>query len=153
MTIILTLPWPVSANRYWRSRVVNGVSMTYVSSEAKAYKAEVAWLAKQAGISKPLLGRVSIDIALYPKRPQDWARRAKANPTSWDDTVSCLDLDNARKVLYDALTGVAFEDDRWVFADSGRRMVPDGDARVVVTIRPLAPAVPQGGLFDAPPAA
>lgn len=146
--VVLVLPYPISANRYWTSFRIGQRQMLAPSKEAKAFKAEVAWLAKQAGVRQPFLGRVAVDIALYPQRPQDWAKRAKANPTAWDDTVRCIDLDNARKVLYDALTGVAFEDDKWVFEDSGRRMAPDGDARVVVTIRPLVPDVPQSSLFD-----
>lgn len=150
--VVLVLPYPISANRYWTSFRINDRQMLAPSKEAKAYKTEVAWLCKQAGIRAPFLGRVAVDIELFPARPQDWAKRAKANPTSWDDTVRCIDLDNARKVLYDALKGIAFEDDKWVFEDSGRRMIPDGQARVVVTIRPLAPDVPQGGLFDVQPA-
>lgn len=149
---VLVLPYPISANVYWRTRVAKNMAMTYVSTEAKAYKAEVAWLCKQAGIRSPLIGRVSVDIALYPQRPQDWAKRVKDNPTSWDDTVRCIDLDNARKVLYDALKDLAFQDDKWVWQDSARRMPPDGDARVVVTIRPWISNAPQASLFGAQPA-
>lgn len=152
--IVLTLPYPISANRYWSTRVIKpktggpAMAMTYVSAEAKAYKEQVAWIVRQAGIREPLLGRVAVDIQLYPQRPQDWARRFKANPLTWDDDVRCMDLDNARKVLYDALKGSAFTDDDRVFRDSGRRMEPDGAARVVVTITPLAKAVhPQAELL------
>lgn len=135
MSATLSLPYPPSANRYWRTRVIKGVAVTYVSDEAKNYKTGVAWLAKSAGIRKPYTGRVSVDIALYPHRPQDWAKRAKQNPPTWDDTVQCIDIDNARKVLYDALQGVAFVNDKFIFQDSGRRMEPDEHgARVVVTI-------------------
>lgn len=41
---MLNLPYPISQNRYWRVRVINGVAMTYVSAEAKAYKQEAAGL-------------------------------------------------------------------------------------------------------------
>ena len=135
--ITLRLPYPVSANVYWRTRVVGKLAMTYVSKEAKAYKEEVAWLAKAAGIRKPFEGRVSIDIKLYPQRPQDWEKRARKNPECWDDDVRCIDLDNARKVLYDAFKGIVIVDDKWVRKDSGERMEPDGDARVIVTVTPL----------------
>jgi crossover junction endodeoxyribonuclease RusA len=148
--IVLTLPYPLSANRYWRSYVPRGHSRAIVtlSSEAKAYKQEVAWMAKQAGMRHPLQGRVAVDVLLYPQRPLDWARRAARDPANWDDTVQCIDLDNARKVLYDALKGIAFEDDKWVREDSGRRMEPDGEARVVVTVRQLlAPGSPQVALL------
>ena len=148
--ITLVLPWPVSANRYWRSFVPRGHQRAIVtlSDEAKAYKQEVGWLAKAAGVRKPIPGRVSVDVRLYPLRPADWAKRAAKDPAGWDDTVRCIDLDNARKVLYDALKGVAFEDDKWVRRDSAERMEPDGEARVVVTVRRIAPVVlPQASLL------
>lgn len=140
--ITVTLPYPLSANRYWASRVakVNGkpMPMVYVTSEAKAYKQDVAWRCKVAGIPRPFVGRVQVHVQLYPNRPADWMRRAKRDPLTWDDTVQCIDLDNARKVLYDALKGIAFEDDKWVRKDSAERMEPDDNgARVVVTISPL----------------
>ncbi|MDD0837889.1 RusA family crossover junction endodeoxyribonuclease [Curvibacter sp. HBC61] len=143
----LTLPLPVSANRYWASRVVkaktSGKSMplTYVTAEAKAYKERVAWMAKAAGIHKPIEGRVRVDIKLYPNRPKDWERRARLDPMGWDATVQCIDLDNSRKVLYDALKGIAFGDDKWVWQETGQRMPPDEhQGRVVVVIRPIVVA-------------
>lgn len=149
--ITLVLPYPLSANRYWRSFVPRGLSRAVVtiSDEAKAYKEQVAWIVRQAGITEPLLGRVRVDIQLYPQRPQDWQKRVKANPLTWDDDVRCIDLDNARKVLYDALKGTAFVDDDRIFEDTGKRMEPDGTARVVVTITPLArPVHPQTELME-----
>lgn len=145
--VTMTLPWPVSANRYWRTRVVKGIAMSYVSAEAKAYKATVCGLAKIAGVMKPISGRVAIDIRLYPKRPQDYQKRVRIDPERWDDTVQCLDLDNANKVLFDALKGVAIDDDRWVRRITSERMEPDGEARVVITITPIATRSPQGGLI------
>lgn len=150
--ITLVLPYPLSANRYWRSFVPRGLSRAVVtiSDEAKAYKEQVAWIVRQAGITEPILGRVRVDIQLYPQRPQDWQKRVKANPLNWDDDVRCIDLDNARKVLYDALKGTAFVDDDRIFEDTGKRMEPDGTARVVVTITPLArPVHPQAELMEA----
>lgn len=150
--IELTLPYPLSANRYWRSFVPRGHSRAIVtlSDEAKAYKAEVGWLCKSAGVRQAITGRVAIEIQLFPKRPQDWARRARKNPLNWDDDVLCIDLDNANKVLLDALKGIAIEDDKWVRRIIAERMEPDGEARVVVRIKPLAvPVHPQGDLLEA----
>lgn len=130
----VTLPYPVSANRYWRTAVVCGRAQTYVSKEGKAYKQEVAWLAKAAGIRKPFPGRVRIDIFLYPAQPNDWLKRARENPATWDDDVRCIDIDNARKVLYDALEGIAIVNDKFVWEDGGKRMEPDGKARMIVQI-------------------
>lgn len=145
--VTLVLPYPVSANRYWRTRVVKGIAMTYVSTEAKDYKREVAWLVKAAGIRQPINGRVAVSYVLYPKRPLDWSKRASKDPLGWDDTVACIDLDNAQKVLLDALKGVAFDDDKWVRRIEAIRAEPDGEARLVVTIRPIAQESVQGALL------
>ena len=147
--IVLTLPYPLSANRYWRPVPINGHVTIVPTKEAKAYKAEVRWLAAQAGLLQALPGRVRVEIALYPQRPQDWAKRQRLDPLTWDDSVRCIDIDNARKVLYDALKGIAFVDDGRIFEDAAKRMEPDGEARVVVTITPLAVHNPQGDLLNA----
>lgn len=138
--VLLVLPYPISANRYWKTAARGHRAVTYVSKEAEQYKAAVRACAFERGISKPLpIGRVHVDIALYPHRPQDWLKRARLNPETWDDSVQCIDLDNARKVLYDSLKGTVLADDsrKIIRRDSGEIMVPDGEARVVVTIRPL----------------
>jgi crossover junction endodeoxyribonuclease RusA len=152
MSFTLTLPWPVSANRYWRSFVPRGQSRAIVvlSDEAKAYKQRVGWMVKAAGLRAPITGRVEIAIQLYPNRPQDWKARQRKFGAAWDDTVQCLDLDNANKVLLDALKGVAIDDDKWVRRIVSERMEPDaGDARVVVTITAIATAQPQADLLEA----
>jgi crossover junction endodeoxyribonuclease RusA len=61
--------------------------------------------------------------------------------------VQCLDLDNANKVLLDALKGVAIDDDKWVRRLTAERMEPDGEARVVVTVTALAVEEPQAALI------
>jgi crossover junction endodeoxyribonuclease RusA len=150
--ITITLPYPISSNRYWRP-VRIGAHITIVpTKEAKAYKQHVATLALIAGFRKPITGRVAIDIKLYPHRPLDWQKRMKVNGASWDDTVQCIDLDNANKVLLDSLKGVAIEDDKWVRRLVSERMEPDGgEARVVVTITPLIVVQPQVALFEFKP--
>ncbi len=152
--IVLTLPYPISANRYWQTVYIGkGAQRRAISvptSEAKAFKAQVQQAAVLAAIGKPILGRVRIDVQLFPQRPQDWARRARLAPLTWDDDVRCIDLDNANKVLLDALKGVAIEDDRWVRELHAVRMEPDGQARVVVTITALhVEQAPQADLYDA----
>lgn len=154
MTIDLTLPYPISANRYWTQFTLGKGPkqrlMQAPSKEAKAYKESVAWEASRRGIRAPIAGRVAIHIRLYPQRPQDWARRAARAPLSWDDDVRCIDLDNANKVLLDALKGVAIEDDRWVRVLSSERMEPDEKgARVEVRILRLTTDSPQPSLLEA----
>lgn len=140
--IELTLPYPISANRYWRSFVPRGHARAIVtlSDEAKAYKEQVNLLAWQQGVREPLEGRLQVEIDLYPYRPLDWAKRARKSPEFWDDTVQCLDLDNANKVLLDSLKGVALVDDKWVRRITSQRMEPDGEGRVVIRISPMPKA-------------
>jgi len=137
--ITLTIPYPVSANRYWRSFVPRGHKRAIVvlSDEAKSYKSEVGWIAKSAGIPAPLSGRVAMTIKLYPGMPQDAAKRMKKLGDGWDDGVRSIDLDNALKVLIDSLKGIAYADDKQVWRIAAERMEPDGQARAVVTVEPI----------------
>ena len=152
--ITLTLPYPISANRYWASRVITPrggrpMAVTYVTAEAKDFKEQVGWMAKAAGVRAPITGRVAIDVKLYPNRPQDFAVRMRKFGPTWDDTVMCLDLDNCHKVLLDAIKGVVIDDDKWVRRITSERMEPDQHkARMVVTITPLTVEQPQSSLLE-----
>jgi crossover junction endodeoxyribonuclease RusA len=145
--LTITLPYPLSANKYWRPVPVNGHVTIVPTKEAKAFKSEIGWLLRSAGVRSPFLGRVKIHLDLYPKRPQDWQMRMRKHGANWDDTVQCIDIDNARKVLYDAFKGVLILDDKWVWSDSANRCEPDGEARVVVTITEISTERPQVALF------
>lgn len=149
----LTLPYPISANRYWASRTVTPrggkpFTTTYVTKEAQAYKAQVQKLALVAGVRKPIAGRVRVELTLYPNRPLDWKTRMRKAGAAWDDTVQCLDLDNAQKVVLDSLKDVVFQDDAWVWEIQARRAEPDEfGARLMAVVTPLAIAQPQTDLF------
>jgi crossover junction endodeoxyribonuclease RusA len=151
---VLVLPYPISANRYWGERVVPAAKgrpafvQRYITPEAREYRETVAKMARAAGVASPFPGRVFVGLQLYPHRPQDWATRMRKLGDAWDDTVQCIDLDNARKVLLDALNGVSFIDDDRIWKDEGERMEPDGEARVVVTVRPIVRHVRQLQLLE-----
>lgn len=146
-SISLNLPYPISANRYWATRIIKmkgalkPTAMTYVTPEAKAFKDLVHKLAVAAGVRAPINGRVAIAYTLHPHCPQDAHRRMKRDPVGWEDTVQCIDLDNAQKVLLDALKGVAIEDDKWVRKISAERGTPVDGGKLVVTITPIAPTM------------
>jgi crossover junction endodeoxyribonuclease RusA len=138
--VTVRLPYPITANLLWRTRVVypkNGkpVVSTYVSKEGKEYKKTVGWLLRKAGVREPLTCRVRLDIQLHPHCPLDWRSRAKKDPLWWADTVQRHDLDNCRKVLTDALKGIAIVDDKQVWEDSGRVMEPRPDVEACVVLR------------------
>jgi Holliday junction resolvase RusA-like endonuclease len=112
----LTLPYPPSANRYWRKTKHGRV---YVSEEAKAYKSNVATLGAVKGC-RPLTGDVAMILIVY--RPQKSG-----------------DLSNRIKVLEDALIGVAFADDKQVTQLVAQRRDDKANPRVEVDIRPAVP--------------
>ena len=111
--IRLTLPYPPSANRYWRHTRRGGL---YVAPEAKAYKQTVAALGLKEG-ARPLAGDVSLTLRVY--RPQRSG-----------------DLSNRIKVLEDALRGVAFGDDKQVARLLAERFEDKHNPRVEVEVSP-----------------
>jgi crossover junction endodeoxyribonuclease RusA len=55
----------------------------------------------------------------------------------WDDTVQCIDLDNAQKIMFDALQGTVFGDDKNIRVIHACRGIPDEKgARLEIIIRP-----------------
>jgi crossover junction endodeoxyribonuclease RusA len=139
--IELVLPYPISANRYWASRVIKEkktgkwMAMTYVTPAAKEYRTAIRDIVKAAGIKQPLAGRYLLELQLFPDRPLDWRTRMRKFGEVWDDSVRCIDLGNAEKVLSDALQGVVIGDDSLARRMVLDRMEPDSDpARVVVRI-------------------
>lgn len=151
----LVLPYPVSANRYWAHGVVGrrgdrGHAVTFVTADAKRYRRQVKIAVVDQGLRRPFAHRVRVDLFLYPHRPLDWERRARRDPLNWDDDVQCINLDNAWKVLMDALNGAVFVDDRWLWEQGGKRMEPDDrGARVELEVAPVARETVQPKLFEA----
>jgi len=123
--ITLRLPYPISNNLYWRTRVMGKVAMTYVSPEAKAYKQHAAWAAKAAGV-RVVDGDVSVSYVLHPKLTV----KGEAS------RVRC-DLDNVLKVLGDAMNGVAWVDDKQIVEIHARIGEPVKDGAITVTITPI----------------
>lgn len=114
------------------------MAMTYVTEEARMYRANVANIVRSNGIA--CTGdRIALRIDLYPHRPLDWAKRAAKNPEGWDDDVRCIDLGNCEKVLSDALNGVAWADDKQLRRIVLTRRTPDEHgARVEIMIGRMA---------------
>lgn len=107
--MILTLPWPPSANRYWR--VYRGRAVK--SQEARDYQAFVR--ADNRGLVL-LSGPVCITAHLY--RP---TRRG--------------DLDNSLKILVDSLQGVAYTNDNQIVELHAYRHEGRGNGRVEVNVQ------------------
>lgn len=144
----ITLPYPLSVNRYWMPVKMAKHMAVLPTKEGKKWRAEAVALCLAQGVRQPISGRVHVDVLLYPARPLDWQTRQRKLGAAWDDDVRCIDIDNANKVLLDALKGVAIDDDKWIRRLTAQRMEPDGQgARVVVTITALATEQPQPSLI------
>ena len=111
----IVLPLPPSGNRYWRH--YNG--RTVVSDAAKAYRHGVM-LQAQAHNLHPFAGPVAVYVRVY--------RARKAG-----------DLDNFKKVLYDALQGVAYNDDDQIVEEHAWRYDDKDNPRVEVEVRQVQP--------------
>lgn len=120
MSTPLNLPYPVSANVYWRTTARGNKVTTYVSDEAKQYKRTVWLIARKM---KLIEGDASIALALHPRM----TKSGKAHK-------QVLDLDNAIKVTLDALIGIAYEDDKQVKHISARYGEPVQDGGLTVEI-------------------
>jgi crossover junction endodeoxyribonuclease RusA len=109
------LPFPPSANRYWRN--VNGRMVK--SAEARAYRDEAGYacLLQMYGKSRgrPLTGHIKAELDFY--FPSERG-----------------DLDNRIKVMLDALQGLAFENDSQIREIVARRFKDKDRPRVMVQI-------------------
>lgn len=106
----LVLPYPPSANIYWR----HNRGHIHRSNEANKYIGDVVSLCKVAGLA-PLGGEICLSLDFY--RP---AKRG--------------DLDNSLKVLIDSLRGQAYMDDKQIVELHAMRHDDKDDPRVEIVI-------------------
>jgi crossover junction endodeoxyribonuclease RusA len=113
MPLTLTLPWPPSANRYWR----HNRGITHRSDSAVSFIEEVGKICLENRV-RPVSCPVAVTVQAY--RP---ARRG--------------DLDNSLKVTLDSLRGFAYGDDSQIVELHAFRHDDKADPRIVVTIDEL----------------
>jgi Holliday junction resolvase RusA-like endonuclease len=116
-SISLVLPYPPSANRYWRFVVVRERALVLLSGEARAYKKAIATIAK-AKVPHPMTGPLSVYLRIF--RPR------KAG-----------DLSNRIKVVEDALNKVCYADDNQIERIVAERFEDKNNPRVEILIEPL----------------
>lgn len=112
--LVLTLPEPPSANRWWRN--VGG--RTVLSREAREYKAAVAVRLMMLRV-RPIPAPAAVAVSLV------WFRGRRSG-----------DLDKRVGVLLDALQGTAYDNDSQITRLAAERRDDPGHARVEVTITP-----------------
>jgi crossover junction endodeoxyribonuclease RusA len=115
---VILLPYPVSANRYWRTFR----NRTVRSAEATKYRKEAQLAFLLAG-SKKIDGPVRVAIKFHPRANKDGGA-----------SKSRLDIDNVIKVTLDALNGLAYDDDKQVVAVSAELSTPIPCGGLTVTM-------------------
>lgn len=114
----IRLPYPPSANRYWRT---DRRGLPHLSDEAKDYKRLIAQLyLSMPSRPVPLEGAVALHLMVYRPRKSG-------------------DLSNRIKVLEDVLQGFAYEDDSQVVELHAFRFEDKANPRVEVTVSPFVP--------------
>jgi crossover junction endodeoxyribonuclease RusA len=143
-SVTFRLPYPVSANRYWRSFVHPhaGYVVTTRSREAKDWIKGARQIMRDSGLPYPLRGPVDVHIVITAHAPQDAHRRAQKEHF-WEMGVRSIDADNAEKIALDALNGAAYTDDKQV-----RRLLTEyaqpGTGGLRVTVKSLDRACTAG---------
>jgi len=114
--MIVTIPYPPSANRYWR--IFRGRAVH--SKAATDYKKAIRSMVESEPTDEP----VQLAVILHPKQNKDGS-----------ECKTIIDLDNCLKVALDALQGVAYLNDkqvRKITAEYGDPL-PDGGLTVTVS--------------------
>lgn len=129
--VTITLPYPISSNRYWRK--VGG--RIVISRAAAEFKKVVAVTARFRGLTKPMLGDVAVSMTLMARQP----RRLVPGRG-----VRVMDLDNALKVTLDSLIGICYVDDSQIVDLKIKRGTPVRGGGVSVTVTAAAQAAGGG---------
>jgi crossover junction endodeoxyribonuclease RusA len=111
----LTLPYPVSANRYWTVVRIAGHCAITKTKRARQYQEEVGWIARRAGCN-PTLEPLQMKVKVYARDRRKF------------------DIDNVLKVLGDAMNGIIYYDDTQIVRIEAEKFEPDGNPRAEVEI-------------------
>jgi len=104
-SLTFTLPYPISANRYWRhGRLANGVQKVMLSKEARNYRllCQGAYLEQFKKILNPFTGTVAVAVTLTPpdKRRRDIDNPIKPLLDVLQKSLSILNDDSQVKALH-----------------------------------------------------
>ena len=128
--ISFTVPTIPVAQPRQRHRIMQAGGRTFAHNvtptthPVNAFKAAVQLAAREAYAGPPLDGPVSLHVEFYFPRPGRLRWKKRDMPALLHDTKP--DLENCLKSLMDALTGIAFHDDRQVAKVSAEKWYTDG---------------------------
>lgn len=110
---------------------------TYDPQRSRQYKAKVAQSFQHAYMGKPLTKPIKITIRAVFGIPKSYSKaRAKACLEGRQWPTKKPDADNVEKAIYDALNGLAYEDDKQIVMTNTVK-VYGPEARVDVVIEEL----------------
>lgn len=113
-----------------RARTSKGRYYTDKKTKAAKDLIEAAWFAKTRTY---ITGPVSVHIHAEYAPPASWSKRQKAAAIGkWKPTKP--DLDNVIKLVLDALSGAAFDDDKSI-ADLGASKTYGESDRLIITVK------------------
>ncbi len=110
---------PKSTQHIYRATCRGRFPTTYMTREGKAIKEAYQWEAKSQWKGKPLTGSVKLSLTFFFK------------------TKRCRDLDNQNKLVLDALSGIAYEDDSQIDVLCLFREYDASNPRIEVSIQEL----------------
>lgn len=108
---------PRSTNNIYKYVCRGSFPSGYMSAQGKAIKESYQWQAKSQHRSPLLTGPLEIEIRLY------------------FGTKRRSDIDNFNKILYDALTGIVWEDDSQVMRSTTEKFYDKADPRIEINIK------------------
>jgi Holliday junction resolvase RusA-like endonuclease len=111
-----------STNHLYKNTCRNGYSTTYLTPEGKALKEQYQWEAKAQWRGPQLEGDISVSVTFY------FATKRKR------------DLDNQNKLMLDALTGIAWEDDSQIAELLLRRGFDSASPRIRIEVSQMTGA-------------
>ncbi len=137
-SIRIVIPGAAQAKGRPRLAVIAGHARAFTPAKTRSKEGVVAVLAMEVmGGRPPLTGPVAMEVcatlvpaASWPKKRRTAALAGEVRPTKKPD------LDNALKLIWDALNGVVYADDAQVVAVSARKVYGEV-AETIVTVRPL----------------
>ncbi len=86
---------------------------SYQTTKVKAEEKAIAWLAKEHAPSKLWAGPIQARVRYHYACPKSWSNQ-KAQEHVWKYKITVPDLTQLDKLLFDALEGIIYEDDKQI---------------------------------------
>lgn len=106
---------PQSTNHIYKSHCRFGYPTVYLSANGKTLKEDYGWQAKSQYKEKPSSEKLSLQMKVYRKK-------------------SIGDIDNFNKLVFDALTGIVWKDDKQIYELQIEKLTDTKNPRIELII-------------------